>query len=133
MKTFNSHINESIFDIINKVPEGIHVYYNKRCKRFECHYESDLDSDNLIKTPCAYEMNGAFKQEFYRLLTEDEYELATSYPFKRGYFDYLREIGLYEVYETAQYNAKVKALTVWFIKHNISFPTNGIDVDLRYI
>ena len=40
-----------------------------------------------------------FWAKFYSLLNEEQYDLAQSYPYKKGYFNYLREIGLYEIYE----------------------------------
>jgi hypothetical protein len=131
MITINSNTN--IFSLINEIPEGIHTYYNKRYRRFEYHYESDIDNGNLIKTPCAYEMKADFKATFYANLTEEQAKIARSYPFRRGYFDYLKEEGLYEIYAEAEYYVKLKAIIVWFIKNNICFPRNNIDVDCRYL
>ena len=89
MITINSDAN--LLSLINEIPEGIHTYYNKRYRRFEYHYESDIDNSDLIKTPCAYEMKASFKAVFYANLTEEQAEIARSYPFRRGYFDYLKE------------------------------------------
>lgn len=131
MSTINSY--ENVLSLINEIPEGIHVYYNKRCKRFEYHYESDIYDSNLIKTPCAYEMKVDFKAAFLARLDESQYEKACSYPYRRGYFQYLKEEGLYEIYSEAEYYVKLKAITLWFIKNNICFPKNDIDVDCRYL
>ena len=122
-----------LFALMNDVPDGIHVYYNKRFKRFQYHYESNLDSDNLIKAPCTYEMKREFMKTFYSLLTQAEYDLARSYPFKKGYFSYLKEIGLYEIYEEAETLTKEKNLLIWLIKNNIPFWGKNLDIDGRYL
>ena len=131
MITINSNTN--IFSLINEIPEGIHTYYNKRYRRFEYHYESDIGKGNLIKAPCAYEMKADFKAVFYANLTGEQAEIARSYPFRRGYFKYLKEEGLYEIYAEAEYYVKLKAIIVWFIKNDICFPKNDIDIDCRYL
>jgi hypothetical protein len=130
MTVFQSY---NIFDLLNSVPDGIHVYYNKRFKRFQYHYESDLSSENLIKTPCTYEMKREFMKNFYALLSEEEYNVAKSYPFRKGYFSYLKEVGLYEIYEEAERLTKEKNLLVWMIKNNISFFGSCPDIDCRYL
>ena len=123
----------NIFDLLNNVPDGIHVYYNKRFKRFQYHYESDLSGGNLIKAPCTYEMKREFMKNFYALLNEEEYNIARSYPFRKGYFSYLKEVGLYEIYEEAERLTKVKNLLVWMIKNNIPFYGSCPDIDCRYL
>lgn len=123
----------SFINLVNEIPEGIHTYYNKRHRRFEYHYENDIDNDNLIKTPCSYEMRAEIKATFYASLDEAQKEIARSYPFKRGYFDYLKEVGLYEIYEEAELRAKLKALIVWYIKNDIRISVKDINVDCRYL
>ena len=131
MYTIDSY--ETILSLINEIPEGIHTYYNKRCRRFEYHYESDIDNSNLIKTPCLYEMKANIKAVFYANLTEEQAKIARSYPFRRGYFDYLKAEGLYEIYAEAEYYVKLKAIIVWFVKYDICFPRYEIDIDCRYL
>lgn len=125
--------NANFLSLINEIPEGIHVYYNKRYRRFEYHYSGTIQSPNLIKTPCAYEMKGYFMEFFKKHLNDQQRDIAESYPFKRGYFDYLREMGLYDFYEESKMQAKANALTLWFIKHNIPLVTKDIDIDCRYL
>lgn len=131
MKEIFNHTN--ILDVINDIPEGIHTYYNKKYRRFEYHYEDDLGSNILIKAPCSYEMKREFLNTFYSLLNKQEYNVAKSYPFKRGYFDYLKEVGLYEIYEEAEYLTKVKKVLVWMIKNNIPMGSKPICIDCRYL
>ena len=125
--------NEDVFNLINEIPDGIHTYYNKKHKRFEYHYESNIDSDNLSMAPCAYEMKPQFWREFYNLLSKEDLRIAKCCPFGQGYFDYLKQVGLYETYQMAEYKAKLKALMIWFLKNDISLPENGIDIDCRYL
>lgn len=127
------HTINMIYELINNDPAGIHAYYNKRDRRFEYHYESDLDSDYLIKTPCSYEMKHEIKMEFYSLLSKKQYVIATSYPFRKGYFSYLREIGLYELYMQAEDTVKEITLLIWIIKNHISFDEKCFDIDCSYL
>ena len=109
------------YEILNYVPEGIHTYYNKKRRCLEYHNKSNLVSKNLIKAPCVYEMKCDFWAKFYSLLNEEQYDLAQSYPYKKGYFNYLREIGLYEIYEEAELLVKEEAVRSWIEKNEITF------------
>ena len=72
MMMINSIITDDFFVLLNNDIGGFHVYYNKKSNCFEAHCDNDLDSFDLIKTPCVYEMIYAFRQEFYSLLNEEE-------------------------------------------------------------
>lgn len=124
MNTINT-----ILDLINEVPEGIHTYYNKAKMRFEYHYSDTTRDDNLILTPCIYECRGAIWNEFYSLLTAEEYDLAKSYPFRRGYCEYLKEIGLYETLQEAETIAKSKVMDKWLRNNNIVVNANNLYID----
>ena len=122
MHTINSAFYEKIFtmNLINEVPEGLHMYYDKNSHTFEL-YEFDSISDpNLILTPCAYLMKSAIWKEFYSMLTPEEYTIAKSYPYRRGFFDYLRETGLYGIYEEASMTVIVREFQKWLTIHNIT-------------
>ena len=113
MKTVNC------LNIINRVPEGTHTYYDKRHHIFVTRSSDNYESRNIILAPCSYYMKSQIWREFYLLLTEEQYELAKSYPYRKGVFDYLKEIGLYEIYRQAEENVEIKELTAWLIKNDI--------------
>lgn len=119
MSTINRN-NYEFFEFINRVPEGLHTYYNRRYDRFESHYTSQGDRmHDLSKAPCLYYLKSQIWDKFYSLLSEEEYEIATSYPYKRGYFNYLKETGLFEIYEAAEEIVAFKALSDWLTVNNL--------------
>jgi hypothetical protein len=113
-------INDNCLILINNVPEGTHVYYDKRRKVFVIRKSSNYESCNIILAPCSYLMKNLIWEEFYALLNEEELEIANSYPYRRGFFDYLKETGLYETYLQAEENVITKEFDSWVVQNNIN-------------
>jgi hypothetical protein len=119
MFTINRN-NTDFSELVNTVPEGLHLFYNRRYDRFEYHYDNGVVNRDLSKAPCVYYMKSQIWEEFYSLLSEEEYDIACSYPYRRGYFNHLKGTGLFEVYELARQNVINKAVTDWLQANNIS-------------
>lgn len=105
--------------LINKEYDGYHMYYDKFTRRFEPYESAFMPYSNLILTPCEYKMTQAIWKEFYAILTPEEYDLANSYPYKRGFFGYLHETGLFDRYEEARITVTVNAFQKWLFENNI--------------
>lgn len=105
--------------LLNQVPEGIHTYYNVSKRRFENHKSPFKSNQNLVLAPCTYNMNGKIWKEFYSSLNDKELELTQSYPYKRGFIGYLKEIGLYDRYELARERVIEREFLNWAQTHNI--------------
>lgn len=128
MHSINSTIFEQLLEITNNSLELYHSYYNTKTNCFELYWDDSVEKPYLIITPCIYNMKGDMWREFYSLLDEEQTELARSYPFKRGYMDYLREIGLYDTLKVAEENVTVKAWETWLAKNKIDV-SEGIVID----
>ena len=131
MLTINTYENILCSGVINRNPNVIQVYYNTSRQQFEYHFEAEADNSSLILTPCLYSMKSAIWEEFYSMINETEYNLAQSYPYKRGFFDYLKEVGLYETFKAAENNVAIKAFERWLTVYNITL--RDIDIDCSYI
>lgn len=123
----------SLTNLFNEIADGINVYYNKTKMRFEYHYGEGSRDDSLVLLPYVQEVWDSSWDEFYSLLTKEEYDRAKSYPFRRGYFDYLREIGLYETFKEAEEKAKLKFMEKWLNDNNIVVDANNLDIDCSYL
>lgn len=132
MLTINSIQNTIYFDLLNRIPEGIHVFYRPSSNRFEYHYNDRSVDDELIMTPCLYEMEYAVRKEFYSSLSEAEYDLVRRYPFRKGFFDYLKEIGLRDTYNEVESIVALKIVKAWLEEHHINI-SRGYDIDASYI
>lgn len=122
MLTINHELYEKIefMGLINRECNGYHMYYNKNTDRFEPYNSAFMPYSNLILTPCEYKMKQAIWKEFYAILTPEEYTIANSFPFKRGFFDYLRETGLIGRYEEAHITVIVRIFQKWLLDNSIN-------------
>lgn len=122
MHTINYDFYEKILtmNLINNVPGGLHMCYNKRSHKFNPYKINSISNPNLVVNPCAYLMKSAIWKEFYAMLTPEEYALAKSYPYRRGFFDYLRETGLDGIYEEARMIVIVREFQKWLTINNIT-------------
>lgn len=76
--------------------------------------------DSYVALPYDTNYNKSAWGKFYELLSEDQLILATSYPYRKGYFNYLRETGLIDYYEEARELIAQDVISTWEFYHDIS-------------
>ena len=75
-------------------------------------------------TPSTYEVEYYAHKIFDEILTDEEREIVDSYPYRKGFFRYLRETGIYETYRVAQERAAVFVAKKWAEENNLVIDWN---------
>lgn len=122
MLTINYEFYNKIIELalLNEVPEGAHMYYNEVTEDFELHSLDAMRNPNLILTPCEYHMKGEIWRVFYAMLDPEQFIIAKSYPYRRGFFEYLRETGLDGIYELARMIVVIRRFKRWLYVNDIT-------------
>lgn len=115
--------------LVNHVGVEIETYYDPVKGTFEVYDPDSSWKENgytkkefsrFILLPYDDEYSRAAWKPFYERLTEEETELAQSYPYRRGYFGYLRETGLIYIYEAAKDDVAADVIAAWEKSNGIS-------------
>lgn len=115
--------NISVFEVINSVDSGYRSFYDTVEKEFLVSDEELLEP-RYIKVPFASQARSAAWKLFYDSLDEDELAIANDYPYRRGFFDYMRETGLIVKFYDAEQTAITAMFESWVKKNNITVPCN---------
>ena len=118
--------------LINNVPEGYHMYYNRAAKGFVAYEDDSLacehDDGNLVLCPCMYYHEWEVCKRFREILTDEESTIASNYYSRKGYFRHLEETGLICKYREAEDYVAVQVFEEWLLKNNIPFNWDNIVV-----
>lgn len=90
-------------------------YYNPHTNTFsyEMQYELDDVDHDLIEAPYMENFKWLIRKKFREILNKEELQLVDSYTEKRGFFGFLREVGLIELYEQAEELVKGDIIEIW--------------------
>ena len=115
-------------ELINSSCEELEIYYSITDKCFYAlnEEEAEEDEDNLIKAPCVYHYQSSIWKRFREMLTEEERIIADSYPYRRGYFNYLHEEGLIDTYYEAKESVARDVCAHWLKVNNLNLTLNNI-------
>jgi hypothetical protein len=105
------------------------TFYEEESNRFILlEYDAEDIPEDAICLPFVNELMPYAKKVFRSKLTPKELELATSFYERHGYFAYLEEIGLIDVFREAEDEAIWILIEDWEDEHDLS-----IDWDTVYI
>lgn len=115
--------------LVNYVGVELETYYDPVNDTFEVYDPSLSWKENgftkkvfsrFILLPYDEEYSSAAWKLFYERLTEEETELAQSYPHRKGYFGYLRETGLIGIFEDAKNDVAADVIANWEQENEVS-------------
>ena len=118
MHSINQFVEENLYELTNMSIDGLHTYYNRVTHHFVICEDCDVEYDDLVIAPCSYHVTYEGRKLFYDSLSDEDRVKARSYPFKRGYMDYLREIGLYDHLVECEYTAVLNEWKRWIKKNS---------------
>ena len=119
----NQFYNDSI--------QYLNYYFSKKDNCFYALTEEDatirmdVESD-LIEAPCIYRYQNKIWERFRKMLSEEQLIVADSYPFKHGYFKYLQEEGLIEIYNEAKNSVTRDVCANWIKINNLELSLDDI-------
>lgn len=88
--------------------------------------EEDNIGDDLIMTPYKESYRSEVWNLFWESLCEEEYALAKSFDENHGFFDFLKENGLYGYFCEAEAVVGTAALEAWACGHKIDLETIAV-------
>lgn len=120
-------MENSIIYYINNSYGDLMFYYSTKDGCFYAMTEQEASYKNnaklgLILAPCTYtrEFKSEVWKEFRNMLSEEERAIADSYPYRRGYFNYLEEEGLIDTYYAAKECVLRRECDNWFKRHSLN-------------
>ena len=115
----------------NNTIQYMNYYFSKEDNCFyalteeEASIRMDVERD-LIEAPCVYRYQNIIWKMFREMLSEEQCIVADSYPFKHGYFKYLQEEGLIEIYYEAKNSVLIDVCTDWIEINNLELSLDDI-------
>ncbi len=119
----NQFYNDSI--------QYMNYYFSVKEKCFYALTEEDASirmsvDSGFIEAPCVYRYQNIIWKRFREMLSEEQCIVADSYPFKHGYFKYLQEEGLIEIYYEAKNSVLIDVCTDWIEINNLELSLDDI-------
>ena len=82
-------------------------------------YEDDIPN-MFVETPYRESFRSAVWRHFHKHLTDDQRALKDAFDESHGFFDYMCETGLFEVYEAAYNYVAERILKNWLEENSIT-------------
>ena len=130
MKTVNLYSTITEHSLVNQQAEGLHTYYNKKTNAFVILKAGKKVPSHILIVPNMSCYKSEIWRTFYSLLTEEELDVVNDYPYRRGFFEYLRETGLISNYYEAEEIVTVKVFKRWLEKNSINIDWETVRFDI---
>lgn len=118
MRTYDFFENNDLFN-----HSGCYYawYYDTKHKCFVGEIEgADERKHHLVPTPYVESFERAVRRAFWSSLTDEELLLANSFEKGPGFFDFMKETGLFGRYECAFQEVAEQVIDIWMSDNGIS-------------